>query len=513
MQENNIVVIKKQTHDSIDFNNEYTLPDYIVDVKKLVSCGTKAAIHNVYRTGNTLTFEGEVSYSILVICEDDCIKNLIYSEDFTVNGESCDCESSVHDCRLESSAARLVSPRKLNCRAKLIITSTNNLAESTETVFCGAGLPESEYITEKKTETNRFLTFYDEELQKQHASRDIELTAAKDEVSNIVYCKVNIRITERKISEGKLLLRGESVCEILYETINGEYAKHLDRIPFSDMVENRNEATAHLCEVSVGDIKVSVRNNSFGEMKIIELDYTYSLRCRSYVEKEVEILRDVYSTEYDVECSFNSATALTLNSVFSSSLSVNDAYSVDELGDMNNFDIIDHNVSVSGVNVKSDALNGRLIVNGELKFDIIYKADEYGYHTLTTPFKYERELDCGTADIYCEHSVCAQSVSCTVDKGRLHLNAEVYFNIMIAEPVSYEYIEKAEFLPCAYGNNSPVIIYYPDKGETLWDIAKKYKTTCKDIIRVNSLNSEDLNDIKVLLLPKKKLRSIYNTII
>ncbi len=513
MQENNIVIIKKQTHETVDFNNDYSLPDYIVDVQKLVSCEAKAVLQNIYCTDNKFIFEGEITYSILVICEDNSIKNLIYSEDFSVNGDAVGCMASVHDCKLESVVARLVSPRKLNCRSKIVVTTMNNVEENTSAIYCGTGLPEAEYTIEKKTETCRYLTFFDENQQNQHASRDIELTSTRDEISNIVYCRVNICITERKISDGKLLLRGETVSEILYESLNGNYVKHIDRALFSDVVEKQNEATAHLCEVNVSDIKASVRNNSFGEMKVIELDYTYGIRCRGYIENEVDMLRDIYSTEYDVECMYNSVSAMNLNTLFSASLSVNDSCGAEELGDEGIIDIVDHNVSVLGVNIKAEPLNRRVVVTGELKFDILYKAEEYGYHTVIRPFKYEREYDGAKEDVYCERSVSAQSVACVIDKGRLILNAEVYLNIMIAEPISYEYIEKAEFANCCSDNKSPVIIYYPNKDDTIWDIAKKYKTTCKDIINANFLSSDSLDGVKVLLLPKKKQRSVFNAII
>ena len=84
---------------------------------------------------------------------------------------------------------------------------------------------------------------------------------------------------------------------------------------------------------------------------------------------------------------------------------------------------------------------------------------------------------------------------------------------MIAEVTEYRYIREAEFTNRCDIDSSPIIIYYPDKNDTLWQIAKRYKSTCKDIISTNSLSSESLEGLKVLLLPKKKQRSIYNGII
>lgn len=513
MQENNVITIKKQEHDSLDLNNDYTLPDYIVDVRKLVSSDAKIRLNNVYRTDNCFIFEGEVTYSVVVICEDNCIKNLIYSEDFTLNGHADNCDVSVHDCTLEATAVRLVSPRKLNCRSKVNIITQNNISENTNTLYCGTGMPEAEYTTEKLMTKCGFLAIFDEELQNQHASRDIELTSAGDEIANIVYCRVNIRVNDRKLTDGKIFLRGEAVSEILYENASGDYIKHYDRAPFSEVIENKNGSSVQLCEVVASDIKASVRNNSFGEMKIIELDYSYRVRCRCYAECNTKVLTDAYSTEYDLECTSNCVTAMRLNSMFSSSLSVNDSCALDELIDDDIVDIVDHSVSVLSVNVKPDPLNRRLVISGDIRFDIIYKAEGYSALTVTRPYKYEREYDGNSADIFCEHYVDAQAMSCVIDKGRLMLNAEIYFNVMIAEYIEYKYIQEAEFSQCISESHSPVIIYYPNQNDTLWEIAKKYKTTCKDILSANSLNSDSLDGIKVLLLPKKKQRSIYNAII
>lgn len=513
MQENNIISIKKQINGAIELNNDYTLPDYIVDVQKLVSCEAHAVIQNVYRTGDTITFEGEISYSILVICVDNTIKNLIYSEDFTLNSEHCDCEASVFDCRLEGTNARLISPRKVNCRSKLMIITTNNVKENISTVCCANGIPEAETTMEKQTQVCKYLMVSDETLLNQHASRDIELNSAKDEISNIVYCRITIHVTERKISEDKLILRGETVYEILYETVNGNYVKHFDRAPFNDVMDHHAGTSLHMCNVNVTDIRASVRNNSFGEMKIIELDYTYGIRCRCYMENDIEIIKDSYSTEYNVESTFDSISAMRMNSMFSSSLSVNDSCNIEDLGGNNIVEIVDCKATVLTTNIKVDISSGKLTVTGDIRFDIVYNGDDYGYHAVVRPFKYERNFDGENEDVYCERMIDAQAASCVIDGDRVLLNAEVFLNIMIAETVDYSYIQKVEFTPCSSDNRGSVIVYYPNKSDTLWDVAKKFRTTCRDIVNANALTSDSLDGIKVLLLPKKKKRSIYNRII
>ena len=44
-------------------------------------------------------------------------------------------------------------------------------------------------------------------------------------------------------------------------------------------------------------------------------------------------------------------------------------------------------------------------------------------------------------------------------------------------------------------------IYYADQGESIWDIAKKYNTSIQSVIEENALESDILQQRKMLLIP------------
>ena len=514
MQDNSVIIIKKRNHETIDINNDYTLADYITDVRKLVRCDTKVLLHNTYSNDTTVTFEGEVIYSILVICEDNTIKNIIYSEDFSLNSNMSENGIyTIHDCKLENSAVRLISPRKINCKSKVIITTKSSIYEDTQPGYTGEGMPEAEYTVEKQTEECECMSISETKVSNQHASRDIEISSDKEEIANIVYCKVETFVNEQKVNEGKLYLRGESKAEILYETVNGYYRKVCDRFPFNDIVDTACESDGYICEVTVNDIRATVRNNSFGEMKIVELDYSYDIRCRAYTKHTVELVSDLYSTEQDTVCSFNTLHPLKLNRVFSSSLSVNEGCDLQEVCDEPVTSVVDCCASVLNCEVSCNNENRRINISGDIKFDIICMGERHNHISVIRSFKLEREYDGVTDDIYNECIAKVFSCIAQVDKGELLLSAELYFCAMVAENIEYSYICGAEFKSCDPVYMSPVIIYYPKTGDTLWEVAKKYKSTCTDIRNVNSMSNDTLEGIKVLLLPKKKQKSIFNRII
>ena len=50
--------------------------------------------------------------------------------------------------------------------------------------------------------------------------------------------------------------------------------------------------------------------------------------------------------------------------------------------------------------------------------------------------------------------------------------------------------------PCA-----PIVIYYAAQGERVFDIARRYNTTCKAILDANNISGSVLTEKKALLIP------------
>ena len=49
---------------------------------------------------------------------------------------------------------------------------------------------------------------------------------------------------------------------------------------------------------------------------------------------------------------------------------------------------------------------------------------------------------------------------------------------------------------------APLVVYYGEKGERLWDIARKYATSVSAIKAVNELNRDVLEDKRLLLISR-----------
>ena len=52
-------------------------------------------------------------------------------------------------------------------------------------------------------------------------------------------------------------------------------------------------------------------------------------------------------------------------------------------------------------------------------------------------------------------------------------------------------------------SKSTLIIYYPEKGEKIWDIAKKYNSSLVSILTSNNKTGDTIDNEKILIVPVK----------
>ena len=102
-----------------------------------------------------------------------------------------------------------------------------------------------------------------------------------------------------------------------------------------------------------------------------------------------------------------------------------------------------------------------------------------------------------------------------MDSTNVYADFEVNLNIVTENVGTYEYVTAAtlDTSKIVAKPAASLLLYYPSEDENLWDIAKKYSTTRRDIVAENGI-AEDAKLPRVLTVPSpEKRKALFSKII
>ena len=128
---------------------------------------------------------------------------------------------------------------------------------------------------------------------------------------------------------------------------------------------------------------------------------------------------------------------------------------------------------------------GKWILSGESRVNLLMRTgDEYATHDITLPFRYETDGEEGVPMLT---SVDVQTVSgrARVDSGRLGLECEMAVSARICVEERLTALTEAQFGELLE-KPSEMVVAFPERGETLWSLAKRYHTPLSVLARLNT---------------------------
>ena len=150
-------------------------------------------------------------------------------------------------------------------------------------------------------------------------------------------------------------------------------------------------------------------------------------------------------------------------------------------------------------------MNGKILYSGELSIEFLYEVSNgMEAKRINLPFNFEAQSDLIEANNNVDTDLTVEQDNFViVSDGNVEANITMQFNIGISKTEKISIIDDLEVKECRQNNIYSMIIYFVKPGDTLWKIAKKFRSTVEDIARVNGI--EDENKIYVgqqLYIPK-----------
>lgn len=305
---------------------------------------------------------------------------------------------------------------------------------------------------------------------------------------------------DTKVSYNKVLAKADIEMRILYLTEDGNIKCLEETIPVIGFIDLAGVSEDSICDVKYKVKNVIVKPNS-AEDHSITVEVELEIFCSCFEEKEVSIIQDMYSPSMNLGFKENKVNTMVNLRNSTDTVSVRDKV---RLEDADHTKVCDVQVMpvVSDIDISRD----RVRVDGDLDLNFILTND--GNDSITTlnrqvPFNFTQDIqgltehskvDMEIVPVFREFVTDDMEVAVKVDLG-VNTNSYNLENVNVIDEIE----ELAE--DCA--NPYSMVIYFVKPGDTLWKIAKRYRSTVEDIARVNGIEDPDKIDVGMqLFIPK-----------
>jgi hypothetical protein len=321
----------------------------------------------------------------------------------------------------------------------------------------------------------------------------------KPDIEAVVKSVVKVNISEQKSIDDKIMVKGEVNLRLLYlSDLDSGEAQCLDYVvPFNQVISCVGADTSTVNDISCNLLSWDIKTTKDTEEKSILLEARINLTAVCYKERKDSFLTDAYSREFMCDLKKRSIPLITsVRSVKGNFIrKMEIAYN-----DKSFSKVIDtYNESCS---VTANEENGCLVFSGKAGLCVV-ALDSEG-----VPFYIERTLDFThktdeSFGIVQSINANVSSVSYRIkDEHTLELRVEISVGAFLTTSETGSFIEDIivyddkKIEKC----NSALTLYFADKDEKLWDIAKHYYTQVDFIQQDNDIEGDSLPEKEMLII-------------
>ncbi len=486
---------------------EIIVPDYCPDVLQILRVDAAVHVHSAVPQKDSVQVAGSVEFAIMYRPESSravrCLRQMAdFNQSFDAKG--VDENSAVMTTgTVRNLGCRLHSSRKMTARATGI---THLRAERTH-------------------ELSLLRPFEDDSdgLQSQVGRRsvcgrcmcgnksfkleeELEIGAGKPQIAALVRSDVVAVPLDVKVITNKVVVKGVARVYSLYisDMESGSLESMEHEIPFNQILEMEGVDENSVCTVSFDTEgqDFSVIENADGENRILGADVSVKATATAYSNMEMQFVEDAYSTDYEYAVERVPVSSQRVMETAQLQCSVKeDIESETELASV---------VSLSGTPVVTSVTtqDNRLVIAGALEASLLAVSVEGDFVNIdkSLPFSCTTDLREPADAVRAMVTPTADNFSFSMSAAdNVAVRAQVTLDVLLRCQETFPAVKAMSIdasKPRESGANA-LILYYPDRSESLWEIAKRYNTTVQGIRELNRCE-EEAPACSMLMIPRRK---------
>ncbi|ADU27270.1 DUF3794 and LysM peptidoglycan-binding domain-containing protein [Ethanoligenens harbinense] len=486
------------------------LPDYCPDVSRVLKTEGCVEIDAKQVDGARLTVSGTFYVRVLYITENSgnvrCLKHeTAFTHTFDLGEEGVEARARVR-ARVAYVNCRLIGPRRVQVRGSLAIRAIVMVEREEEFI---SGVEDTRLETCARPV--RCSTHVGSAEKPFDVHEQLEISYGKPPVASVIQTDAVAVVQDYKLISNKVIAKGEIRLKTLYsaETEDGEGGVEVmeHAIPVSQIIDlpGVDEDCGCTLRLIPGVVNSTAQPDGEGENRKLDVQMTVTAEVSAYRTREVTALIDAFSPEYEVALQTRPVTLLHVADTVHTTEMVRQTV---ELEAVELKSVTDCTVQANLTESKFEG--GALLLTGELQVSV-FAVDVQGGPVCadkTVPFSIREELKNASGSMRGDPDVQVVSNSYTLSgPNRLDLRVECAVDATVFTAVQENAVADLDMddsQPKELPPQKTLTLYFADKGESVWEIAKRYNTSPEGIKQENNLEEDALDARSMLLIPKQR---------
>ncbi len=333
---------------------------------------------------------------------------------------------------------------------------------------------------------------------------NIKLNDENLPISEILDSSISIKNKEYKISYNKILAKAEACVKIIYIADNEKqnietFETTLPVMGFID-VDGINENNEVVIDYEIKDFSVRpVYQDLQSNAILIESDI--DVTTYSYETRNIELVTDFYTPNSILKVENENINILKRMIDKEDKIEIIQDLVVPELDNTNILNI-DGAIELNEKNI----LDGKVAITGNIDVNIFYaKNDSHIVENkkLELPFQQVIKIDDINKNMSPIVHIHIEDIEYKKSgENQLQVVVKLVVTIISDEEIEINSVTKLEVSDEKVPDMPSIVIYYVKHGDSLWNIAKKFRSTVDYIKEVNELKDDMIYSGQRLLIPR-----------
>ena len=471
------------------------VPDVKPDIMKVLQVDANTYLCDKSVEDGKITLSGKVSVTVLYTPEEDgnSICSIRSQFDFCEVIKNSEFEAGMQvitACDGERVTYKLINSRKIGIEAQIAI-DIQAVKEVEKECICEIDGTEAQCryqdISVESAGLYKEYTFGIEE----------DFTLQNVDIEEILKENIQIRDKEYKALTDKVVVKGKAILEALYLDKKGGIGHFAKELPFTEVIEMAGVGEENECDLTFEVKAVEISASGDGVRTVFDV----SCGVRAESQKSVTALTGCYFTdsvevlEFSQLCSAEIVARPKYRTVVKEMLTKKES-----MPDISGVYSAVAKPCVESVTVQK----GRILVNGNLVVYVLYTADAHSMPVCsisqTVPFACTIDADGADEDCEvllkgeCEH---LSTVICSADS--VEVRCGIFLCGRVVKKSCVNLVTDAKKGE-AEKKNKGILVYFVKKGDTCWDVAKRYRIS-ERCVREAMGEDDELKEGRKLIIP------------